>query len=99
MNCCACEHGSGYFWFPAIVSQEELGGENIMLQRTRMCCYILSGGNLFPALMHTATLGKSSALLLPTCPSAPAPRGAVRSLLSPPAQKNKPCVMCERTPK
>lgn len=92
-------HGSGYFWFPGIVSQEKLRGENIMLQRTLMCCYSLSGGSYFPTLIHTTTWGKLSAVLFSTCPSDSAPCGTVQSLLGPSAWKSKPCVWYERAPK
>lgn len=96
MKSCVCGHSSGQFCFPGTISQEELRGKNIILHMMLMCCCGLSGENFFPTLMHTTTHGKSSALLFRTCPSDSAPCVAVVSLLSPPAQKSKPCVWCER---
>lgn len=85
--------------FPGTISQEMLRRENIMLQRTLRHFYGSSGGSLFPTLINTATWGKSSAALVPTCPSDPTPCGTVQSLLWPSAWKNKPCLWCERAPK
>lgn len=71
VNTWVCGHGSGCFWFPGTMSQEILREGSVMLQGTLMCFYGSSGGSFFSALIDTATWGKASAVLVPTCHSDP----------------------------